>query len=92
MANAIFNPPSLWIFLVIPLLWLGFGMATLWLSRRFYLVFPLSAALSLMLSLASFAALTKTLTSELLFFHLRLDALSAVFLFSFSSPGRFTFP
>jgi len=63
------------------LLWLAFGLATLWLPKRFYVVLPLSAAVSLTLSVASFNALTKTLTFDLLFFHLRLDALSAVFLF-----------
>ena len=62
------------------MLWLGFGLITLLLPRRFYLVLPLSATVSLTLSVASVGTLTKTLTFELLFLHLRLDALSAVFL------------
>jgi len=39
-----FYPAIFLDFLAIPLLWLAFGLATLWLPKRFYVVLPLSAA------------------------------------------------
>ena len=63
------------------MLWLGIGLFSLLLQSRFYLILPLSATASLAMAAAAFSALPGTLGFHILFFNLRLDALSAVFLF-----------